>query len=276
MGAGRIYCHDAETVAKLDVKKSDQDLGIRRMRSASNAGLVFERYLDVWEDGSNVPSVVKDKPRHDGLKTFAEDFNARGRAENALVHKLLSMVHARQSRVVQRRKGTSFQVTLESRFATGLGSFHPTEVGFTFERTLGIPYLPGSSVKGLARAAADLLGESLCEELFGPARIDEDSNARMGDLVFLDAYPSSWPNLAVDIINCHHQGYYGGNGVPPLESDDPIPVYFLTVAPGTKWTFRILSRFGQYAGRGAELLQEGLKHLGAGAKTAVGYGMFGD
>lgn len=277
MTSGGVLCNEADEVAKFfDPKPQDRDLGIRRMRSASNAGLVFDRYLDIWDDGSVVKSVVKDEDRRNSLNTFANDFNARGRAENAHVHKHLSIVHARQSRLVQRRNGSTFEATLESRFATGLGSFHPTEIGFTFERMIGVPYLPGSSAKGLARAAADVMGEPHRDDLFGPDRIDNESSARTGDLVFLDAYPSSWPKLAIDIINCHHQGYYGGNGAPPLDSDDPIPVYFLTVAPGTKWTFRILSRSRQYARQGAELLKEGLKHLGAGAKTAVGYGLFGD
>ena len=53
-----------------------------------------------------------------------------------------------------------------------------------------------------------------------------------------------------------------------------MPVYFLTVATGTPWIFRLLSRSGEHVARGLELLRTGLRELGAGAKTAVGYGSF--
>lgn len=272
MTAGSIQCNGVEHVEKLfTTNTTDRDAGIARMRSGSNAGLVFDRYLDVWKGFS----VVDGKDRYESLARFAADFNARTKVKNAHVHTLLKIVHERQSRAVKTRNGASFSVKLASRFATGLGGFHPTEVGFAFERITGVPYLPGSSVKGLARAAATFDDEPLREELLGPDRIDKESDAKTGDLVFLDAYPNEWPQLAVDIINCHHQNYYADKGAP-LESDDPIPVYFLTVAPGTTWTFRILSRSRQHAERGAQWLKDGLKLWGAGAKTAVGYGMFAD
>ena len=41
-------------------------------------------------------------------------------------------------------------------FVTGMGNPHPLENGFTWHPTLGMPYLPGSAVKGLVRAAVAL------------------------------------------------------------------------------------------------------------------------
>ena len=59
------------------------------------------------------------------------------------------------------------------------------------------------------------------------------------------------------------------------ETEDPVPVYFLTVAAGTTWIFRLLSRSGEHAARASICFRFGLqKELGAGAKTAVGYGSF--
>jgi CRISPR-associated protein Cmr6 len=116
--------------------------------------------------------------------------------------------------------------------------------------------------------------EPLAETLFGPDRIDRDGDAKTGDLIFLDAYPAGLPPLEVDIINCHHSNYYAGGSQFPSETEDPVPVYFLTVAAGTQWIFRLLSRSGEHAARGTALLRSGLRELGAGAKTAVGYGSF--
>ena len=41
-------------------------------------------------------------------------------------------------------------------FVTGMGNPHPLESGFTWHPTLGMPYLPGSAVKGLVRAAVEV------------------------------------------------------------------------------------------------------------------------
>lgn len=54
-----------------------------------------------------------------------------------------------------------------------------------------------------------------------------------------------------------------------------MPVYFLTVAAGTRWVFRLAPTARASTDDVAtafELLERGLRYLGAGAKTAVGYG----
>ena len=42
-------------------------------------------------------------------------------------------------------------------FTTGLGNEHPLENGFAFLNPYGLPYLPGSGVKGVVRRAAEEL-----------------------------------------------------------------------------------------------------------------------
>ncbi|MBW1963132.1 MAG: hypothetical protein JRJ04_16955, partial [Deltaproteobacteria bacterium] len=44
-----------------------------------------------------------------------------------------------------------------SPFVTGVGMEHPLENGFAFLSPYGLPYLPGSSVKGVLRKAAEEL-----------------------------------------------------------------------------------------------------------------------
>lgn len=270
----------AEKVQDL-FRVGDQDKrdGIERIRPLSNAGLIWQRYLEFW-DGS---TLVEGEERRKALLRFAEDVSHRNRTQkpsSSHPRRLLETLHARQERILGclsgEAKGATHAFTLTSRLSMGHGSPHPTEIGFTFDRTIGVPYLPGSSVKGLCRAAASLLdlAPSLTEELFGPERIEEDAPGSIGDLVFLDAYPSSLPVLEVDVINCHHPAYYGGAADYPAETEDPVPVYFLTVASGAEWRFRVVSRSGEHAGRVVDLLRAGLTELGAGAKTAVGYGVF--
>lgn len=160
----------------------------------------------------------------------------------------------------------------------------------------GFPYLPGSGLKGVARAYAELEGVARAfAELEGYADSDEfarifGTTACVGQIVFLEAWPKAWPELQVDILNNHHTEYYTNKGekeeqkkrvaVPPGDWESPIPVYFLTVAPQT--TFRFALRKA-HAGvcdddlqTAREWLNGGLAQLGFGAKTAAGYGYFQD
>ena len=267
---------------KLAPADPDKGAGPHRMKSTSNAGLIWNRYLKLWSDGVQ-PKIADGTERRNILIAFADNYNQARQggdpAKPPLDGQLLEAIHTRQTQILTQwrggGRGTELQRVLETRFTTGLGGPHPTEVGFSFDRSVGVPYLPGSSVKGLVRAAARLYEDSVMEEtLFGPDQVEQDRDAKIGDLVFLDAYPTTLPRLKIDIINCHHSKYYAGGPEFPSETEDPIPVYFLAVDSGVQWTFRLLSRSGEHTKRGARLLAFGLTELGAGAKTAVGYGSF--
>jgi CRISPR-associated protein Cmr6 len=151
--------------------------------------------------------------------------------------------------------------------------------GISFHRIGGFPCLPGTGVKGMARAYAELVVReaSGIERIFGPRLASGEDRAAAGTVVFHDAWPVDWPKLLVDITNNHHPVYYGDEGgKAPGDWEDPIPVYFLAVAPGTKLEFAVSARDPSVADRDLELAAEWLRgalvHLGAGAKTAGGYG----
>lgn len=81
----------------------------------------------------------------------------------------LDLIDAYQKRWVQHIKdsdGIAFEMQLSERMAAGLGASSVLETSLTLDRNTGLPYLPGSSVKGLARAwglieTASLLGIAL-------------------------------------------------------------------------------------------------------------------
>jgi len=158
-----------------------------------------------------------------------------------------------------------------------LGAAHPYETGFIWHRTLSVPYLPGSSVKGLMRAWATHWCEPADQQeiarLFGA----KDGEASCGALIVFDALPSQPPELEIDILNPHYSEYYQDPAKPPADYLSPKPVFFLTVAPGQDFEFFLAPRHGvskQDLDTGLELLREALEKLGAGGKTAVGYGVF--
>jgi CRISPR-associated protein Cmr6 len=218
-----------------------------------------------------------------------------------------------------------------SPFTTGLGNEHPLENGFAFLNPYGLPYVPGSGVKGVLRQAAQELasgqwGEtygwsrsnerpyrinlgtereprwldlSMIDVLFGRETREADKDHVRGALSFWDVIPQiAGESLLVEIMTPHQSHYYQqrsqAGSTNPHDSGQPNPICFLTVPPGSRFTFYVvcdvnhLRRLTQHTSSEApDLLAEGETHwktllnaafqhafhwLGFGAKTAVGYG----
>ena len=213
-------------------------------------------------------------------------------------HRLLRLVLARQdaaapagARIEERT------VRTDARLAVGMGADHPLENGLTFDRVLGVPYLPATALKGLCRAASRILaGDEADERLrcLGSAEswdFHPDDLRQRGVVCFLDAYPVTVPDLEVDVLTPHYKQYYdaiakdyaavatGRSSQRPVDWDSPNPVSFLTVAAGARFRIRLSCGTGAPGERRRALewtwrhLQNGLEFLGLGAKTAVGYGL---
>ena len=196
-------------------------------------------------------------------------------------------------------------------FTTGLGNEHPLENGFAFLNPYGLPYLPGSGVKGVLRQAACELARgdwadtqgwsetkhytikvgketvplSPLDVLFGLESKDGDKTHVRGALTFWDVIPQIQGNSLMVEIMTPHQGHYYQNGQSPHDSGQPNPISFLTVPPGSGFAFHVqcdLAYLRRLApelaedGRWKTLLTAAFAHafawLGFGAKTAVGYG----
>jgi CRISPR-associated protein Cmr6 len=219
------------------------------------------------------------------LQALVEGFNERGQGARNLARDLLRFHHERLERALQHwsryaKRGASrtlrYRVTW--RLTLGLGLPSPTENGFVFDPLIGVPYIPGSAVKGLCRRTATVAEMDATEwqRLFGPEQVTADTATFQGSVVFLDAYPSRWPRLAVDVVNCHHPTYYRDQGKSdsarwPSETESPVPVFSLTVDHNTEFTFRLAGQEADLVAM-TRLLAQGLDWLGIGAKTAVGYG----
>ncbi len=150
----------------------------------------------------------------------------------------------------------------------------------------GFVYLPGSGIKGLARAFATMSGadKATVEAVFGNERPEgggeqnpEDFFA--GKVVFHEAWPADaqTPRIHVDITTVHHREYYQ-EGKPPGDWEEPNPVPFLALSPGVGFEFAVSRRTSdcpdELLHRAVQWVNGGLLHLGFGAKTAQGYGRF--
>ena len=180
-------------------------------------------------------------------------------------------------------------------FVTGTGIEHPLENGMAFLNPYGLPYLPGSGVKGVLRRAAEELARTIAgvrwsgtshwtdaavSALFGKQPPPGSDDATRGALTFWDVFPLC-AGLSVDIMNPHYGPYYAGTEAPH-DAGNPVPVFFLTVPERTRFVFHVqcdprrLCGAPGLAQQWPELLAEAFDHafdwLGFGAKTAVGYG----
>ncbi len=251
-----------------------------------NPGLRFDKFADGWS-----PEWHK-KLENDVKKDF---FNKFARADYKYLRSGLQSYLERQEKLVcglcESSTSPVLYLKTDWRFVSGLGSGHPYETGFIWHRTLGVPYLPGSSIKGLLRAWV----EQWCDmdeetnksalRLFGFGAGDGGSTKdEAGVLIVFDALPVRVPELELDILNPHYSPYYQDSAHnPPADYYSPIPVFFLTVAPDQPLRFCLAPRPGAITDsstadvvQGYELLETALKTIGAGGKTAVGYGVFSD
>ncbi|MDE0446263.1 MAG: type III-B CRISPR module RAMP protein Cmr6 [Spirochaetaceae bacterium] len=182
-------------------------------------------------------------------------------------------------RLAEKRNGRWFVFSTSWRFVTGLGRSHPVENGFAWHSTLGTPYLPGSSIKGLVHAWVTLHAQSRssCDEL---GRLLGSPGA-VGGVAFLDAIPIKPVTLEADVMTPHYGGWTSKDRVLPGDWRSPTPIPFLTTAAATPFLFAIApTRTDREQRPTAELdtvsgwLRSALALAGAGAKTAVGYGRF--
>jgi CRISPR-associated protein Cmr6 len=79
-------------------------------------------------------------------------------------------------------------------------------------------------------------------------------------------------------MNPHYGPYYQGKEAP-ADWHNPVPVGFLAVPAGKEFHFAVgwraaAPRAEQLRPKAEEWLKKGLQELGAGAKTAAGYGYF--
>lgn len=167
------------------------------------------------------------------------------------------------------------------RALSGLGEHSVFETAITLHSLYGFPYFRGSATKGMTRAyARDWLGEDdgspLMREIFGnPWGVKKDFCA--AHVEFLGGLPVEAAAIELDIMNPHYPDWYR-EGKPPADWCNPIPVYFLTIGPGTRFRFYLAGdpEHEDATARAGEWHREALEEIGVGAKTAAGYGYFTD
>lgn len=165
--------------------------------------------------------------------------------------------------------------TTRGRLVVGMGADSVLENAITLHRTYGVPYIPGSALKGLAAHYAHnhldderwRKGGEAHHVLFG-------DTTSAGYVTFFDALyvPESAPQnrpLVLDVLAVHHPEYYRGEASPPADWDSPNPVPF--VSARGKFLVALVGP-DEWVKAAFRILALALEEAGIGAKTSSGYG----
>lgn len=266
-------------------KRQGSEAGAIAASASANSGLAYGKFVDLWTWNGTDFTLGENKAKW--VNRFARNVGQPGEIKRAA---------EAMRRLVQARGGRCVEMTTTSPFLTGIGLSHPIENGFLWHHTLGVPYLPGSSVKGLVRNWAEhwmaMEGnndpEREVRRIFGP--LPKQALA-MGALVFFDVLPLGPVQLMAEVMTPHDDGWRIDEGIRVPGSDQkrivktpsdwvtPRPIPFLAAAPGNDFLFGFApARGGHPKDVEAALawIGDALDWLGAGAKTASGFGRFED
>ena len=256
-----------------------------KFSNEGNAGLWFERFFNAYD--KDFTEVAGAEQKKEWMKVL-----------NCLVGNQAELSRYAESQwaLVNTLNGEARVYACDWRLVTG--NPHPVENGLSWHPVLGVPYISGAAVKGLVRAwleewhyggdAQDAKKVRL-RQWFGSDHKDSGERREdviAGGLIFFDAVPIQPVKLITDIMTPHMGKWYeqGGkiedvNNSPervPADWHSPTPIPFL-VAEAPQLLFGIAPRNGLSARRVnmeevMGCLGNALQWLGAGAKTAVGYG----
>lgn len=154
------------------------------------------------------------------------------------------------------------------RLAINLGSESTLENSIALHRTYGVPYIPGSALKGLAasyyKKHIENFDPKLHIDIFG-------GQENAGWVIFYDALliPNGKLGLVPDVVTVHHQEYYQKENVPPADWDSPIPIHFLSIVGSFCAALGGPANLVKVA---FDILALALANEGIGAKTNSGYG----
>ncbi|KAF2956647.1 hypothetical protein AS160_04435 [Marinitoga sp. 38H-ov] len=161
----------------------------------------------------------------------------------------------------------SYEIYTKTPFLIGAGIPSIDEVGFYWSRNLGLPIIPGTTLKGAFRKFLELKNSTFIDSIFGK----EDNK---GDAIFLDTIPIDNIELGKEFQAPHFQNYYSKNKAPN-DIYNPVPINYLSVFKGKFRLDIIIEKNNDEIFKEIESnIKEFLEFYGLGAKTSMGYGRF--
>lgn len=239
----------------------------------TNIGLWYNKFFNEWKQSEEKGKINWSIKENGKLKWIQNLTNKGDIGNKELLHESIK----RYIQLVEALGGKLLYFKNISSFVVGMGNTHPIENGFTWHYNLGLPYIPGSSIKGLVRAWARSWDNNDNDELlYNLLGAEKEQDSKSGEVIFFDALPLQPVRLEPDIMTVHYSTYYK-EGVAPGDWENPIPIPFLTVSPNQYFILGIATRKTENKESLFIIerwLSEAFNLSGIGAKTSVGYGLF--
>jgi CRISPR-associated protein Cmr6 len=178
-----------------------------------------------------------------------------------------------------------FDMKTATRLLIGRATPSVFEQGISIHPLWGLPFLPGSSVKGVTRHWALETGqnETDIQTIFGPEPLSEHNDlAARGQVVFLDAVPLQNRCLEKEVLTPHYPKYYRGDANLPSDTEKPDIFFLPAVKQDIPFRFALkLSMKNSETTEDKAILdlaekwtQSALREFGIGSKTSSSYGYF--
>jgi len=250
------------------------------VKACYNLGLKVERHIECI-DGI-------DEPKEHKAKEKALEMMAGFEMSEADAAPYRSAFARWEKAVTAAGDCENFEISSRSRVLLGTGNASVFEFGFNLNYPWGVPYIPGSSLKGLLSSYLSrhdsnwkrdktnpAVKSDFQVELFGGIRENGDESYS-GILRFNDAWllPARTHWFEPDIINQHYKSYYRGEKAPD-GTENPFPDKIAAFRPRLTFLVCIQGKKDCREFAKKHLLQA-LDEEGIGGKTAVGYGRFVD
>ncbi len=252
----------------------------RFLSQVDNPALLFNKllileYIDGFSQNQNLTEKDKDKKGKDKGKDKRDEDVKKIDYINKFKEKVQTPEPPPK---VEDYATEKFRLKTAYRLVIGAGYPSFIENGFLFHHVYGIPYIPGETLKGLARTVFILsvaeavkeetkfskIEEELSEEVEGisyqiPKKVNiilDDytienpvetfrkifgSKERRGQVIFFDAYPVDFnpsEHFEADIMNSHYGDYYQ-SGKAPADWLNPNPIHFLALKEGIVFEFSL-------------------------------------
>ncbi|NLZ45860.1 MAG: type III-B CRISPR module RAMP protein Cmr6 [Clostridiales bacterium] len=243
---------------------------IKKYRDVENNYLLFNRLVVSGEKNSYIPYAQKKEKskKHNSFIKIVSN-NVLAIAESLPFHK-------------------TYEFIPDNKLAVGIGCESPFSsiALITLHPVYGIPYIPGSAIKGVIRNCyiqkefngkeEEALRDGNFIKLFGNSADSDNLGNSKQKLLFFDAFPNEEFEISWDVQTPHFKDYYDREGKKqPLDTIEPNPIAF-PVVKNTKFKIYICSYDKDCDLSLIEnnnILKDAFGTYGIGAKTSLGYGI---
>lgn len=174
------------------------------------------------------------------------------------------------------------QAKVKNRLAINLGSESVLETNIALHRVFGVPFISGSSLKGLVSHFLHQYGDDNWRKKSDNHTVIFGDENNAGFITFYDALyvpNTGFPDkdgvkrpMFSDVMTVHHQEYYGSGNAPPADWDSPNPVPFISATGEYLIALSAPEGCEDWIELTFDIIGFALATEGIGAKTSSGYG----